>query len=515
MPANPHELSPEEQGFPGDPPRPVLPMGPPLGLGKYAIPQQLTFQGIINSINHVYPYTFDEALLHSRENAERMRFDPVIDACLRLRMMAVALLTWHIEPDDDTNPAEVKAAEETEKILKSVPGQLNMQRALLDAVFIGRSGWQNRWRWKTKRGRQWMFPTVSGRHIDGDKLVFGWGDEVGILVQGAFVGPTRNTERGRAYFLTPEEREQVIVHKFEPTDASFYKPLSAGSIHGRGLRHSLYWLWSLKSRIWSLGIDYLEWFAQGLTAYYFESGNKAAMTEMQTWIEHQAGSKVVLVPRMKDGGPGYKPVERFEAGTSSSQFLQVLLTDYLDDLIVRLVLGQTSTTQSVSTGLGSGVQPAHSMTFEQIVKYDAQMLQETESQDYVRVFYTYNYPGLEPGRIVFDIDSPNVQQMIENAQAIWTMGGRIDEEALLETAGLPVPGPDSTILSNVQPMQPSAVDGTPEGVPIVQGQDASQPETQEDPSKMGAVQLARVGGKLLGRRGQVNPLTRLLGIGAD
>ena len=501
MPPFPHDLTPEEQGFPGPAAAPVLPDGPPLGLGKFAIPQQLTFQGIINSINHVYPYTHDEALFHSRENAERMRYDPVIDACLRLRMMAVALLTWHIEPDDDTDPQQVKAAEESEKILKSVPGQLSMQRCLLDATWVGRSAWQNRWRWKTKSGRQWMYPTVTGRHIDGDKLVFGWGDEVGILVQGAFVGPTRNTERGRAYFLTPQEREQVVVHKFEPTDASFYRPMNAGSIHGTGLRGKLYWLWSLKSRVWSLGIDYLEWFAQGLTAYYFESGNANSMREMKTWIETQAGSRVILVPRTKDGGPGYKPVERFEAGTASSQFLQALLTDYFDDLIVRHILGQTSSTQSVSTGLGSGVQPAHSMTFENIVKYDATGLQETETDEYLRVFYLHNYPGVEPGRFVFDIDSPNVQQMIENAQAIWQMGGRIDEEALLETAGLPVPGPDSTILSNVQPMQPAAVDGMPEGTPVVQGQ-----EDESDPSKRGAVQLARVGRKLLGLRGSVNPL---------
>lgn len=505
MPTFPHELSPEEQGFPGLQGKPLSPVGPPLGLGKYAVPQQITFAGIINSINHIYPYTHDEAVLHSRENAERMRFDPVIDACLRLRMMAVALLTWHIEPDDENDPEQVKAAEEAEKILKSVPGQLNMQRSLLDSVFVGRSGYQHRYRWKTKRGKQWMFPTVEGRHIDGDKLVFGWGDEVGILVQSSFSGPTKNTERGRAYMLTPEEREQVTVHKFEPTDASFYRPQSAGSIHGTGLRGRLYWLWALKSRIWSLGVDYLEWFAQGITAYYFESGNEAHATEMRNWIEAQRGSKVILMPRMKDGGPGYKPIERFEPGTSSSQFLQALLTDYFDDLIVRLILGQTLTTGVGSTGLGSGVSAAHQMTFENIVKYDATGLQETETDQYVRIFYRHNFPGMETGRLVFDIDSPNVQQMIENAQAIWEMGGRIDEESLLDTAGLPVPGPDSTILSNVQPMQPAAVGGTPEGVPIVQGQDEGGNEG--DPNQLGPVQLTRVLKKLTKR--STNPLTLL------
>lgn len=491
--SNPSDLTPEELGFPGPPAKPVMPDGPPLGLGKFAVPHQLTYMGIVNAINHVYPYTFDEAMLHNRENAERMRFDPVIDACLRVRMMATALLTWHLEPDDDTDPTEVKTAEVAEKLLKKAPHQLNMHRACLDATWVGRSAWQNRWRWSYKQNRNWMLPIPGGRHIDGDKLVFPWADDrLAILVHGMYPGPTVRTERGMAYLLTPEEREQVVVHKFEPTDSSFYRPQLAGSIHGRGLRHHLYWLWSLKSRIWSLGVDFLEWFAQGLTAYYFESGNPNSMTEMKSWIEQQQGSKVILVPRMKDGGPGYKPVERFEAGTASSQFLQALLTDYFDDLIVRMILGQTLTTRTAATGLGSGVASAHAQTFEQIIKYDAIGYQETLSDQYVAVFYKHNFPGISPARLVFDIDSPNVQQMIENAESIYQMGGRIDEGALLETAGLPEPGPDSTILSNIQPMQPAAVGQVPEGVPV------------EQP---GPVQLRRALRKLTGQ--DRNPLTRI------
>lgn len=498
------DQTPEELGFPGREAKPVLPDGPPLGLGKFAVPQQLTFAGIINSINRIYPYTFDEAMLHSRENAERMRFDPVIDACLRVRMMSVALLPKHIEPDDPDSSDELQAAEKSDKLLKSMPGQLNRARSLLDATFVGRSAWQDRWRWKTKYGHQWMYPTVEGRHIDGDKLVFGWGDQVGILVHSAFNGPTVNTERGRAYMLTPEEREHVTVHKFEPTDASFYRPQSAGSIHGTGLRGKLYWLWALKSRIWSLGVDFLEWFAQGLTVYKFQSGNATHQKEMQAWIEGQSGSKVLLLPAFTaaDGRPSFDPVQRFEAGTASSQLLQALLTDYFDDLIVRHILGQTLMTQTAATGLGSGVASAHNNVFDNIIKYDATALQETESDQFLRVFYRHNFPGMEPGRLVYDIDSPNVQQMIENADAIWQMGGRIDEEAILDSAGLPIPGVNSTILSNVQPMQPAAVGGVPEGVPMVQGQEAGAPGPQQ-------LARQRAINKILGR-GPRNPLHRII-----
>lgn len=493
-----NDLSPAEQGFPGEYAPVPLPGGPPLGLGKFAIPQQLTFAGIVNSINHVYPYTFDEAMLHSRENADRMRFDPVIEYCLRVRMMAVALLPWHIEPDDPNGSAEVQAAADAERRLKGVPRQLDRNRALLDAVFVGRSAYQYRWRWQSRAGRTYHMP-YPGRHIDGDKIVFHWDDRVGILVHAGFTGPTERTERGPAYFLTPQERLQLIVHQFEPSDPTFYRPMQAGSIHGRGLRHHLYWLWALKSRVWSLGIDFLEWFAQGLTAYYFESGNDAHMKEMKSWVEAQQGNRAILLPRMKDGGPGYKPVERFEAGTASSSFLQELLTSYFDDLIVRLILGQTLTTGTASTGLGSGVASAHQMTFEQIVKYDATGLQETLTEDYLDVFYRTNYPGINTGRWVFDIDSPNVQQMIENAQALWEMGAAIPEEPLMDAVGLSIPGPQDTVLSNVQPMQPAAVDGLPDGVPEVQA------------NQGGPVQLSRQTYNRVMRvlRGNVSPITRL------
>lgn len=491
-------LSPEELGYDGPAPSPPDPTAPPVGLGRFAVPQVFTFQGVVNALNHVYPATFDEAQLHSRENADRMRSDPVIGGSLRLRMMAVALLTSHIEPDDPTDPAEVQAADDADRKLGHIRGLLNMKRSLLDATFIGRAGWQNRWRWSfDKTGRQWMTPGPAGRPIDGDKLVFDYADNVGVLVHAGSTGlTTRQTERGPAYFLSPDEREQVVVHKFEPTDAPFYRPQLSGAIHGLGLRNALYWLWALKSRIWSLSVDYLEWFAQGLTAYYFESGNAAHMKEVADWVKAQQGRKVLMFPRTKDGGPGFKPIERFEAGTASSAFLQNLITGYFDDLIRQLILGQTLTSGTAPTGLGSGVASAHQQTFDQIVKYDAMLLDETLTSDLVAVFYRHNYPGMAPGRWVSDVDSPNAQQMIENAQAIWNMGGRVSEDALVEAASLPEPGPNDTLLSNVQPMQPAAVDGMPEGVPVVSGtpdgSGGAEAAIPADPNQQqGPVQLSR------------------------
>ncbi len=463
------DLTPQERGLPLDPPPPVDPKGQPLGNAMFPVPHVSTFQGQVNLSNRSYTAWFDEAMAHSRENAERMRLDPVINACLQLRAYPTSLLTTHIDPDDDEDETETSFAMKAQKLLANMPGFLFAKRWLLDdGTFKGRSGVQVRWGWRKKKDRLWHLPT-GFRMVDGDKLVFAWDDRVGVLVAGNFAAPIDRlgtSERGRVYYATPAEREQLLVHQFEPEDPSFYKPERGGLIHGSGLRGKLYWLWALKVRVWSMGMDFLQWFARGLTVYYFKSGNEEHYNQIKTWVENQDGSNSLFMPWLP--GPsdsGYKPLERFEASTASPAFIQSLITSYFDDLFKLNILGQTLTSGTASTGLGSGVAEAHQSTFENFVKYDATALGETLTRDLLAPFYRVNFPGVPCGRWVFEVDDPNVQQLIENSQVLYQMGAAIPEETLLEAAGIPQPKTGQTILTNVQPLQPAAVNGLPEGVP--------------------------------------------------
>jgi hypothetical protein len=428
------------------------------------------FSGQINLSNRSYYYQFDEAMAHSRENAERMRLDPVIDACLRLRTYPTALLTNHIAPDDDTDPFQVQCAAQAERHLNRLPGFLFAKRWLLyEGCFVGRAGVQVRSEWVSKRGRLWHLPTAF-QPVSGDKLIFKWDGSAGVLVGAGFGLPTMVTERGPAYMLNPEEREQMVIHHFEPEDVSYYRPQMAGAIKGTGLRGKLFWLWALKMRLWAMGMDFLKWFAKGIMVYYFDHGNDEHRKEVQAWVEGQDGNTALLFPRLRDGGPNYKPVERFDVSTASPAFIQQLITEYFDNLIKLSILGQTLTSSTGSTGLGSGVADAHQQTFENFVKYDAVALQETLTRDLLSVFYRSNFPGVPMGQWVVEVDDPNVQQMIENAQTMYQMGAAIPEGVLLESSGLPEVKTGDTILTNVQPMQPAAVGAMPDNVPVVQGE---------------------------------------------
>lgn len=483
--SNPNNYTPEELGLPIPRPERTTRDGQPRGNAMFPTAHPAHFAGLFSASNRSYYQWFDEALRYGRENASRMLNDPVIVSSLMRRVYPSSLVASHCEPDDDTNPDEIKAAKNYDRFRKKLRGYVAMRRWLLwNGVWKGKSGAYTRWEkvWDRRERRIFENP-VGFMPIDGDKLAFHWDGQPGITVGAGFQGPTDYTAGyGRVYFFTPEEREQLMLFEFEPEDADFFEPEKAGLIHGAGLRHRLYWLWALKARLWSASIDFLEWWARGILIFYFEHGNDSHLQNVKQFVEEFDGQWQRIFPRMKEGGPGYKPVERIEPSATTNTFLQELITAYLDDLIRQIIIGQTLTTKTAPTGLGSGVAEAHTSTFEQIVKYDVNFYDECETYTLCKPWYETNYPGMAHGMVKSEIDSPNVQQLMDAAEAIYGMGGNIPEDPLLEAAGLPETKEGDTILTQVQPMQPAAVGGMPEGVPQVEA----------EPVKMSAKKWARI-----------------------
>ena len=385
-------------------------------------------------------------------------------------------MSWHIEPHNPSDEQQVLAAKEHEDIIKATPNFQQVLWWLSDAMWYGRYGVQTAFQWDfTADKRQIMVPRQFWP-INGDKFAFKFDGSAGVRVQTSYPvnQQTSYSDYGRVYWFNANEREQITIHKFEPEDADYSEPELAGAINGVGLRSKLYWAWALKNQIQGMLFDYLNWFARGMTIYYYDQSNPRAFAEVQTRIREYAGKPYMAFPRTKDGGPGYKPIERFEPGTASSQLLQNMATSYYDDLLTRAILGQTLSGGTGSTGMGSGVAELHGETFEQVIKYDSGSLANTLTFDFLRPLYRVNHPGMPCGRWVFEIDTPNVGEVLEGANAFYEMGGSIDEGSLREVLGLPSPKPGGTVLSKIQSTQPAAVDGMPQGVPVIQGQEQGQ-----------------------------------------
>jgi len=458
---------------------PVPTTGLPPGGGRHIIPPQFTFNALTNSQAKAWQIRFDNALRASRENAWRMRLDPMIDACLDVRVTPTALLPVSVKPQDDDDPQQAAAAKRQQALLRRIPRVTELRKWLSkEGLFIGRAGAQITYGWTQDRqtGRMMCYPD-GYTPLNGDKLQFAWDGTPGIAVNsgsGLLSHPNCVMLDGfPVYFPTAQERPGLLVHRSFTEDADFYRPWFGGSIHGTGLRGKLYWLWALKSQLWQMSMDFLRWFAKGFTVYYYEHGNQSHAQAIQAAVESSDGSSAMLYPIFgeladpKSGKPYFsKPFEHIAVSNASPEFLQKLITEYLDDQIRFIILHQNLTTSTAATGLGSGVANAHQSTFDNLVKLDATVLDDTFTEEVLAVMYATNEPGIPCGRVMSQVDSPNVDQMMTAAQTIVSLGGTVPAQPLLDAAGIPEAKAGETLLGQMQANQPAAVDAIPDDMPV-------------------------------------------------
>lgn len=472
----------QEEGYPP----PTVPSpdqsvgGLPPGEGRWPLPQFTTFGQIVNQVSRTYRWTFDEATKHSDPNKLAIRRDPMIMEALRTRQMPTAQLAWHIEPLVQSDTRQVQAAKKVTEVIQMMPRFQQFLMSLLEALWYGRYGVQVIYRWDFSTGEKRLV-VADHRPVNGDKLIFKWSGAVGILVHAAYYqGDVQITDRGRAHFFTPSEREQLVIHRHEPEDADFYEGDMAGAIHGVGIRGRIYWMWWLKNQVMTWMMDYLERVgAGGFTIYFYEAGNPDSMVEVQNAAQTQVTNNVIMFPRYKDSSTGGPGIERIEPNNAGAQLLGSLITDYFDKTIRRYILGE-QVTDGDGMQIGSGAEELDSATIGRRIKYDAINVQESITQDLLSVLYRYNCPGVPPGKFIFDVDKPNAKEFLEAAKTFWEMGGQVDEDELRSILGLSTPGPGHNVLAQMSPMSPAGIGAMPTGVPM-SGQPGPQPGPGGEP----------------------------------
>lgn len=473
----PSNFTSQEQGFSPQPPANPGPLPP--NQGMWNIPHFATFAAVMNYASRSYRWTFDEAMRDNRDNALAMRRDPIIMSALRDRQTPTCQLDWQLEPQDKTDPRQMECATKITAILKRIPRFQQLKRSLLEALFYGRYGAQLTYEWDYSGGERQLV-VKDWYPVNGDKIVFKYDGTPGILVNTAFFqGEAISTERGLTHFLTPDELECFMVHEFEPEDADFYEGILAGAVHGVGFRGRLYWFWWLRNNLTQIVMDFLQKVGTGITIFWYEAGNDASKQEVADAAESQIGNNVFLFPRAKDGtsayaGPG---IERTEVSMQGAEVL-INLFNLLNGILRDYIMGETLTTDTAGTGMGSGVAEAHESTAERRTKYDAVDLDHT-MQHLVDVLNRWNCPGNPTPHFHHLVDKPNVAEFMEAAKFGYEMGMSLDEDDTREKLGLPAPEKGHSILSKVGAMQPAAVNSLPpQGVPVADNQ-LPAPDGQE------------------------------------
>jgi len=510
--------------------------GMPPNWGEGLLPHVISFQGIVSSVSRVYRPS-DEAIKDSFDNARYMRNSPVIMECVEQRQRSVALLDWHLEPDNAKDPEQVALAEDISRIIQKIPRFMQYRENLLHAVWYGKYANQHRFRWGQIDGHQRLM-VDRWLPINGDKLVFRYDDgtqeydpdQIGIRVGAGFttgdsiakrwsverINKVEPTDYGLAYFLEHWERPLLGVHKHYIEDGEYEEPQHAGRIHGVGVRSRIYWIWYQMQESLAFLMEYLERSASGIEIWYYPWGSADAEAKMRTAAEERMGNSrnIILVPKpLGEEGMSYG-VDRIEPSMSGAEVLKDIIVTVFGHQIKRYILGQTLTTEAEATGLGSSLADVHVDTYMQIVRYDATNLEETITTDLVDPIKLYNWPQYKdvPIRFRIDTEAPDVEAKLGAWRTAFEMGLSLKSQDVMDLIGASKPESTDETLS-MEKMQAAqqpdmgAAGGMP-GMPGMEGAggDGSDMYSRSHTgSQVDKVLTALQAGKVsaaLGRRGQ-------------
>lgn len=468
-----------------------LPNVPP-GFGRWPVQQVTTHQGQFGVLAHVYRSP-DEALRHSVENARFMRNDCSVMECLEARQRGTALLPWHVEVEDKKDPKQKHLSEALTRILKNIPFFTEYRRNLLEALWYGRYACQHTHGFL--HGADGKRYAIVNRWlpINGDKLVFRYddgsgkftGDEIGVRTGMSW--PTKDAVNGdkhlepadgngMVYFLKPQERSRLVVHKHIIEDGSFETPISAGRIHGVGIRDRIYWTWYQKQETMAALMEIIQRTGAGFTIYYFPHGNQAAENKVRELAIENQQANTLFVPRMA-GDPSMDAygIERIEPSSVGIEAMRTIIHEFFGHQIKRYILGQILSSESAATGLGSGVADLHMASFTSIIQYDASKLEETITTELLRPLQHINFRWADNIQAWFRISVGNdeSEKVLAAYRTAWEMGAKIKTTDVMDAIGASMPEPTDEVLVNPQ-IAGAMGQGQP-GVDGAGGGDAGQP----------------------------------------
>lgn len=489
IPKKYQKVQPERQQDPAG----GVPFAAP-NFGRSILPSIYTFGTRISTVSHVY-LNPDNAMRDNIQNARFMRNDCSVMECLEARQRGVALLNWHLEPEDKDDPQQKELVSNLTEILKRTPRFTEYRRNLLEAVWYGRYAVQHLYGWATIRGERRRVIS-AWEPINGDKLAFRYDDgsgrhregDLGIRIgltylRGDVFGGRKveaTGEYGMAYFLEDWERRFVTVHKHMIEDGWFEDPQSAGRRHGVGIRDRIYWCWLLKQETSAALMEVIERTGTGFTIYRYPHGNPAAKAEMEDLGQNQTRTNVIVMPAMP-GDPSMDAfgIERIEPSTAGIETMKSVIHEFFGHQIKRYILGQTLSTEAASTGLGSGVADLHQDTGLQVIAYDAANLEETITNETLDPLKELNFPWARDIRVLFKIDTKDSEsdRKLQAFRQAWDMGAKLKAGDVMDVIGASMPTEDDETLYNpqivgaiqqmeqgggMQPGQPGAADGQPQ-----------------------------------------------------
>lgn len=406
-------------------------------------------------------YQNSVAWRHERHYQRMMKLDPDVYGPLRRRQLATALLEWSIDPEDDNDPEQVRQAAILESAWRRNMRRSNaFLRALMEAIWYGPAACNVDIQQKpfyvvgddgeVSTGTVWAPARFIPIH--SDSLHFNDKGELHFSVNTLWEGPKVQGPYGPVRPLTDLERQAVILHVHDPEGVDYEDIHDARTMFaGRGLRDVVFFTWMLKQRALQVWATFIERYALGIREFTYPKGDQGAEAAVKQIAENMMADNFVLLPIENHETPEMK-FTLHQADPGPPNAFAGLIEGYLGGQIKEAIEGQSAMTEQTTAGLGDGVSTRHAETFRNLVRYDAQNLEDTINHELVRPLSRFNF-GETPWQPTFsmaleDVDS---EKWMDGVSQFVQLGGVVGEDEVRDKLGIsrPKDGQETLGLGNM------------------------------------------------------------------
>jgi phage gp29-like protein len=345
---------------------------------------------------------------------DKIRKDDQVKAVMEQRIRALVSRDWDVRAGDDKDPRSVEAAEKLKANLERIGwDRITEKKAWTSFYGYGAAELI----WEVRDGLiQWK--TIKVRHARRFRLDK---NDVWRLITTA--RPLGDPVPDRKFWFTTTG----ATNDDQP--------------YGEGLADWLYWPTLFKRngiRFWNI---FLDKFGQPTLKGTYRPGTPTAdINKLLQALQAIATNSAVAIPE----GTAIELLEAARSGTGSFEEL----CRYLDAMIAKIILSQTMTTDSASTGLGSNQANVHDDVKLEVVKADADLLSDGFNTGPARWWTDLNYgPDVASPQVWRDCSEPvDLGTEATTDTALKALGWVRDEESFKDTYGdgyvrVPEPAP--------------------------------------------------------------------------
>lgn len=379
---------------------------------------------------------------------QMMRADADIEGVLRSLQVTLASLEWAVTCVDEDNEAGKELADKIAAIFDAMPRRSDFVRAMHEAVWYGNAACNLVYQRDPRLGvsvKEW-YP------FHPDTLAYDQRGNLAMRVGAAYSASGQSSQNigfdSRVHIFNDQERRAIVLHRVFVNAPDFNDPNATESIYrGVGARDVCWFMWLAKQEILQDAITYAERYAMGIRVGYYPLGQDAGRAMMENVLSNLTNDNSVLLPQ--SGTEKVYDIDIKEPNAGRAQVFMELV-NWFSGKIKEAILGQNLSSEAAATGLGSGVANLHADTLSRIIRYHADALADSLTNDFVRVIAAMlgaDEKTVSALRFEFAPERPDPKERLEAIEKFVQLGGTVSESEVRDLLGLSQPSEGEKVLS--------------------------------------------------------------------